>query len=90
MVGRAVDIAVRSSALTKVQTRIAVKESQNAEPLRKPVLAGGESAVASEPPVGVGLKVVPGCAELDIVKSSRRRSGGVIEGGETVHSKGAF
>ena len=46
IVGRATETAVRSRALTKVQTRTAMKVSQKAEPLRKPV--DGVGAVRSD------------------------------------------
>ena len=67
MVGRAIEIAVRSSALTNEQTKMAMKVSQKAEPLRKP---DGGLAVTSESTVEVGFSVVLGGGFEDIGASS--------------------
>lgn len=52
MVGRAMETAVKSRALTKVQTRTATKVSQKAEPLRKPVDGEGVGTSGSEAVLG--------------------------------------
>ena len=67
MVGRAMEIAVRSSALTNEQTKMAMKVSQKAEPLRKP---DAGLAVTSESTVEVSFSAVLGGGFEDIGTSS--------------------
>ncbi len=74
MVGRAMETAVRSRALTKVQTRTAMKVSQNAEPLRKPVVDRGE--VRSDSDVVVGSIATLEEDLRDICVSSQPVGGG--------------